>query len=188
MKSCGTPGHMWLPWPPGRPREQHHLYRQFLEDLFPGLRIGWVLADRELISYLESIKRSRNIHTSFLDQALLYEYLQSGRFERYLKNARRVYRERHKTAVELAKRYIPAKRIWGQGGLHVFIELPEELNARQVLAESLKRNVIFMPGDIFYTDGGGHNTFRLGISRVNRDQMEEGFKIIGEVINGLKAK
>ena len=160
----------------------------FSKILFPGLRIGWVLADQELISYLESIKRSRNIHTSFLDQALLYEYLQSGRFERYLKNARRVYRERHKTAVELAKRYIPAKRIWGQGGLHVFIELPEELNARQVLAESLKRNVIFMPGDIFYTDGGGHNTFRLGISRVNRDQMEEGFKIIGEVINGLKAK
>jgi len=160
----------------------------FSKILFPGLRIGWILADRELISSLESIKRSRNIHTSFLDQAILYEYLQSGRFERYLKNARRVYRERHKTAVALAKKYIPAKRIWGQGGLHVFIELPKDLNARQVLAECLKRNVIFMPGDIFYTDGGGHNTFRLGISRVTKEQMEEGFRIIGDVINGLKAK
>ncbi len=158
----------------------------FSKILFPGLRIGWILADRELISCLESIKRSRNIHTSFLDQAILYEYLQSGRFERYLKNARRVYRERHEKAVELAEKYIPAKRIWGQGGLHVFIELPENLNARQVLAEALKRNVIFMPGDIFYTDGGGHNTFRLGISRVNPEEMEEGFKIIGEIIDGMK--
>lgn len=157
----------------------------FSKILFPGLRIGWILADRELISFLESIKRSRNIHTSFLDQAVLYEYLQSGRFERYLKSARRVYRQRHKNAVELAEKYIPAKRIWGRGGLHIFIELPEELEARQVLAGCLKRNVLFMPGDIFYTDGGGHNTFRLGISRVNNAQMEAGFKIIGEVIAGM---
>ena len=74
------------------------------------------------------------------------------------------------------------------GGLHVSSSSRKELNARQVLAESLKRNVIFMPGDIFYTDGGGHNTFRLGISRVNRDQMEEGFKIIGEVINWAESQ
>ena len=91
----------------------------FSKILFPGLRIGWVIGDAKLISYLESVKRSANIHTSFPDQAILYEYLQNGYFERYLKKARKVYKERHDCAVRLARQYIPATRIWGEGGLHI---------------------------------------------------------------------
>lgn len=157
----------------------------FSKVLFPGLRIGWIMADAKLISYLESIKRSMNIHTSFLDQAILYEYLQSGSFEKYLRKARKVYREQHQTATRIAAEYIPCRRIWGEGGLHIFIELDEALDARLVLAECYKRGVLFMPGDIFYTDGGGKNTFRLGISRVSQEEMERGFRIIGEVIKEL---
>jgi DNA-binding transcriptional MocR family regulator len=154
----------------------------FAKILFPGLRIGWVMADRDLVAYLESIKRSYNIHTSFLDQAVLCEYLQSGSFERYLKKARRIYKERHQTAVRLARKYLPAQRIWGEGGLHIFIELAPQLEARAILNACYRRGVVFMPGDIFYTDGSGRNTFRLGISRVTPQQMEQGFAIIGGVV------
>lgn len=156
----------------------------FSKVLFPGLRIGWIMADRELISYLESIKRSFNIHTSFLDQALLYEYLQSGQFEKYLKKARKVYKIRHETAIRLVKEYIPCKKVWGEGGLHIFIEL-DRLNAREVLVRCYQRGVLFMPGDIFYTDYGGANTFRLGISRVKPEEIEQGIKIIGAVVKEM---
>lgn len=156
----------------------------FSKVLFPGLRIGWIMCDAELISYLESMKRSANIHTSALDQALLYEYLQGGHFETYLKKVRRVYKERYERAVELATEFIPCKKIWGQGGLHIFIEL-EKMDAREVLAACYNRGVVFMPGDIFFTDGGGRNTFRLGIGRVRPEEMETGFRIIGEVIRSM---
>jgi DNA-binding transcriptional MocR family regulator len=154
----------------------------FAKILFPGLRIGWIMADRDLIAYLESIKRSINIHTSFLDQAVLCEYLQSGSFERYLKKARRIYKERHQTAVRLAQELIPARHIWGEGGLHIFVELAPQLDARAILATCYRRGVVFMPGDLFYTDGSGQNTFRLGISRVTPERMEQGFQIIGTVV------
>ena len=146
------------------------------------------MADVRLISYLESIKRSHNIHTSSLDQALLYEYLQNGQFEKYLKKVRRFYRERHQAAVELAKRYIPDCKVWGEGGLHIFVELPININVRQVLAECYHHDVLFMAGDIFYTDGGGENTFRLGISRVTPEMMESGFRIIGDVVSSFLVK
>lgn len=160
----------------------------FSKILFPGLRIGWVLGDEILVSYLESLKRSLNIHTSFLDQAILYEYLRSGQFEKYLKKARRLYREKHETAVVLAQKYIPCRKVWGEGGLHIFIELDEGKDARRILAECRRRDVIFMPGDIFFSDHGGRNTFRLGISRVSPAEMEIGFRIIGEVITSMDAK
>ena len=155
----------------------------FSKILFPGLRIGWVMGDADLIAALESIKRSMNIHTTFLDQALLYEYLQNGSFEKYLRRARNLYRQRHQAAVRLASELIPHRRIWGEGGLHIFVELAEGINARQVLAECYRRGVLFMPGDLFYTDGGGKNTFRLGIARVTEEQMARGFALIGQVIS-----
>lgn len=154
----------------------------FSKILFPGLRLGWVVADRELIATLESIKRSMNIHTSFLDQALLYEYLKDGAFEKYLRRARKVYRQRHEAAIRLASALIPHRRIWGEGGLHIFVELDPKINARAVLSACYQRGVLFMPGDLFYTDGGGANTFRLGIGRMTEEEMAQGFKIIGEVV------
>jgi DNA-binding transcriptional MocR family regulator len=157
----------------------------FSKILFPGIRVGWIMGDAGLISILESLKRCKNIHTSTLDQALLFEYLQSGQFEKYLKKARRVYKELHETAVKLAQKYIPCRKIWGQGGLHIFIELEPSLNAREILKICYQKGVLFLPGDIFYSDGGGANTFRLGISRVKPEDMEQGFRIIGETIREL---
>jgi len=151
--------------------------------LFPGLRIGWILGDSNLISRLESIKRSRNIHSSFLDQAILYEYLAAGNLEKYLKKARRIYREKYDYALECAQRYIPCKKILGEGGLHIFIELEDNLDAREVLDECIRQNVIFMPGDIFYIHGKGSNTFRLGFARCTPEEIRQGFKIIGDIIS-----
>lgn len=154
--------------------------------LFPGLRIGWILGDKNLISKLESVKRSRDIHTSFLDQAILYEYLITGNLEKYLKKARKIYREKYDFAVKCAKKYIPHKRILGEGGLHIFVELDENIDARLLLDKCIKRNVIFMPGDIFYTNGEGKNSFRLGFARSSLKEIEKGFNIIGEIIKEME--
>lgn len=152
--------------------------------LFPGLRIGWILADKKLISVMESVKRSRNIHTSFLDQAVFYEYIKEGNFQKYLKKVRKEYREKYRFAVECIKKYIPCKCIYGEGGIHLFIKL-WGINSREVLKKCYSRNVIFTPGDIFYVDGMGKDTFRLGIARNSKQEIEVGFKIIGEVIKEM---
>lgn len=153
----------------------------FSKILFPGIRVGWILADKKLIDYLESVKRSRNIHTSSLDQAIFYDYLSGGNFEKYIKKARKVYKEKYEFAVECAKKYIPFNKLFGEGGLHIFIEL-NNIKSREVLEKCYENGIIFTPGDIFYTDNRGYNTLRLGFSRVSKEDIEKGFKIIGEVI------
>jgi len=75
----------------------------FSKVLFPGLRVGWIFGDSELIYMLESIKRSRNIHTSVLDQAVLYQYLLEGNFERYVKRVKRIYKEMELTLEVFSK-------------------------------------------------------------------------------------
>jgi len=169
--------------------------------LFPGLRIGWIFGDEKLIDILESVKRGKNIHTSFLNQSAFYYYLKSGAFSRYVKNVRKYYRNKYNLVIDLIEKYIPYEYVTGEGGLHIFIKLKNNLNARKLLDLCYKDNVIFMPGDIFYenteidskilinsdtqiiksTDNyfKGNDTFRIGFGRVSDEDIEKGIKIIG---------
>ncbi|MEH7464059.1 PLP-dependent aminotransferase family protein [Bacillus thuringiensis] len=154
----------------------------FSKILFPGLRVGWILADKELIHCLESVKRARTIHTSTLDQAVLYQYLHDGYFEKYLKKAKSVYKKKYELAVHACNQYIPFQRMTGDGGLHLFIELEKGMDSRMLLKKCYQKGVVFSPGDVFYTDGGGSNTFRLGFSRLKEEDIVHGIKIIGDIL------
>jgi DNA-binding transcriptional MocR family regulator len=154
--------------------------------LFPGLRIGWIIGDARLIHYLESVKFFRNIYASLLDQAILCEYLQHGRFQTYLRRAKAHYKARYEHALRLVEHYLPYRRVWSSGGLHIFLEL-QGIDTRQLLDYCYQRKVLFTPGDIFYTDGAGRNTLRLSISRLSPSQMEQGLAIIGDGIRELRS-
>ncbi|WP_310602869.1 aminotransferase-like domain-containing protein [Anaerosporobacter sp.] len=157
----------------------------FSKILFPGLRIGWIMGDNRMVSLLESVKRCKNIHTSSIDQGILYEYLQSGILKRQMKRMRKSYKERFELAKQCIEQYIEPEFIWGDGGLHVYIGL-QDVSARELLQCCHKRKVIFMPGDIFSLDGSGEYTLRLGLSRVSLGEIEDGIKIIGECLCEIK--
>nr|WP_312983030.1 PLP-dependent aminotransferase family protein [Clostridioides sp.] len=156
----------------------------FSKILFPGLRIGWIFADKNVIAKLESVKRCRSIHTSFLDQAILFDYLNNDSFEKYIKKIRKVYGDKFNLAYECAKENIPHEYILGDGGLHLFIKL-KNINSRKLLKKCYEKKVIFMPGDLFFVDGNGNNTLRLGFSRLTHEEIEKGIKIIGETIREM---
>ncbi|AOR23435.1 PLP-dependent aminotransferase family protein [Clostridium taeniosporum] len=156
--------------------------------LFPGLRIGWIFADEKLIDVLESVKRGKNIHSSFLDQSAFYYYLKNGSFSKYLKNVRKYYKDKYNLVVEMINKYIPYEYITGEGGLHIFVKLKNNINSRELLNLCYKDGVVFMPGDIFYEDNIDNNTFRIGFGRVNEKDIKNGIKIIGKNIKILSNK
>ena len=159
----------------------------FSKILFPGLRIGWILCDKDVVSRLESVKRCKNIHVSFLDQAILYDYLSNGAFEKYIKKINKFYGEKYSYSYKCVKDYIEHEYILGEGGLHIFIKL-KNIDSRKLLEKCLEEGVIFMPGDIFYIDGKGKDTLRLGFSRLSFDEIKKGTQIIGKEIKILKNK
>ncbi|WP_127537514.1 PLP-dependent aminotransferase family protein [Paenibacillus illinoisensis] len=153
----------------------------FSKVLFPGLRVGWVIADAALIDYLESMKRARSIHTSTLDQSLLYQYLSNGNFEKYLKRARTEYKRKYELVVRCLRKHLPMCQISGEGGLHLFVQFPPGYRTRELLAACKVKGVTFTPGDTFYLEPGqGLNTMRLGFSRVSDENIRKGIRIIGE--------
>lgn len=159
----------------------------FSKILFPGIRIGWIIADKSVIDVLESVKRCKNIHTSFLDQGILYEYLNSGAFNKQIKRIRKVYKEKYSFAIKCINKYINPTFIWGEGGLHIYIKI-NGVDSRNLLDNCYKEGVIFTPGDIFSIDDNCNECLRLGLSRLSLGEIERGIKIIGKVSNKLKGK
>ncbi|WP_028594985.1 PLP-dependent aminotransferase family protein [Paenibacillus assamensis] len=149
--------------------------------LFPGLRVGWVLGDRALIDNLESIKRARTIHTSTFDQAILYQYLLNGNFDKYVKKARMEYKRKYELTKACCEAYLPDAQLSGDGGLHLFLTFPSSVNTRELLEACTEQGVIFTPGDKFFIqEGEGTNTLRLGFSRVSDENIQRGIQIIGD--------
>ncbi|MGL5348360.1 MAG: PLP-dependent aminotransferase family protein [Peptostreptococcaceae bacterium] len=157
----------------------------FSKILFPGMRIGWILGDKNIINKLESVKRCKNIHVSFLDQGILYDYLYNGGFEKYVKKIKKFYGDKFNFAYECIEKYVDNEYILGDGGLHIFIKL-KNISSRNLLCKCHEKGVIFMPGDIFYINNEGYDTLRLGFSRLSFEDIEKGIKIIGESIKEVK--
>ncbi|GKU78943.1 PLP-dependent aminotransferase family protein [Paenibacillus sp. L3-i20] len=149
--------------------------------LFPGLRVGWVLGDKALIDNLESIKRARSIHTSTIDQSILYQYLLNGNFDKYVKKARMEYKRKYELTKTCCEKYLPMVDLSGDGGLHLFLSFPPNVNTCQLLDACIEEGVIFTPGDKFFVhEGEGKNTLRLGFSRVSDENIVRGIQIIGK--------
>ncbi|MFC5401142.1 PLP-dependent aminotransferase family protein [Cohnella soli] len=159
----------------------------FSKVLFPGLRVGWVLGDRSLIDALESIKRARTIHTSTIDQSILYQYLLNGNFDKCVKKARAEYKRKYELTKASCITHLPEAQVSGDGGLHLFLAFPSDVNTRRLLEACAVKGVIFTPGDKFFIqEGEGTNTLRLGFSRVTDDNIERGIRIIGEQVRSYR--
>ena len=85
----------------------------------------------------------------------------------------------------MVEKYIPYEYITGEGGLHIFIKLKNNINARELLDLCYKDNVLFMPGDIFYENNNHIDTFRIGFGRVSDEDIEKGVRIIGDNVKLL---
>ncbi|MGL4773272.1 MAG: PLP-dependent aminotransferase family protein [Clostridium sp.] len=153
----------------------------FSKVLFPGLRIGWIYGDNKIINILESVKRCRNIHTSFLDQGLLFDYLNSGAFEKYIKKVRRIYKEKYEFTVNCLNKYMSNAKIWGQGGLYVYVTLAG-VNTRDLLNKCYDKGVIFIDSSMFDINGEVGDSLRIGFTRLENGDIEKGIKIISESI------
>jgi 2-aminoadipate transaminase len=156
----------------------------FSKTLAPGLRLGWVVAPAAVIQRLVHAKQGVDLHTSTLAQMIAYEVARGGFLDRHVRFIRTVYRERRDAMFAALRKYFPASAHWTtpQGGLFLWVTLPECLDATVLLQAAIAENVAFVPGVSFFADGSGHHTFRLNFSNATPARIEEGIRRLGSVL------
>lgn len=154
----------------------------FSKTLAPGIRLGWIVAPPEVIAKLVQLKQGADLHTSTFTQMVAYEVARDGFLDDHVKLIRKVYRERRDVMLESLKQYFPPEVTWThpQGGLFLWVSLPEGMDCQKLFQVALRENVAFVPGDSFYARNGfaeeASRHFRLNFSYGQPEQIREGIR------------
>jgi 2-aminoadipate transaminase len=160
----------------------------FSKTLAPGLRLGWMVAPKEVIARLVQAKQGTDLHSSTFDQMVAYEVGRGGFIDRHVHRIREVYGRRRSLMVSALEKAIPDAEALGirwtrpEGGLFLWAEVPSSVDTVELLKDAISEKVAFVPGRYFYPNGGGVNTMRLNFSNATEAQIEEGVARLGRAV------
>jgi len=159
------------------------LLRSFSKVSFPGLRVGWALGPKPLIDRLRHAKESADLHTDQLSQAVLLEFAESGRLADHRTRVLRAGAERLAVTLAACRDHLPPGTRWTQpeGGMNVWVRLPEPLDAGELLGRAQREGVSYLPGRYFAVSRLEPGALRLSFAGLEPEQIRTGLAILGKV-------
>lgn len=151
----------------------------------PGIRVGWFNAAPKVLEKFNLVKQGADLQTSTTTQMILSQFLDDNDLEAHIDQIIKVYGKRKNVMVDAMKKYFPEEVTFTnpEGGLFLWVTLPEGLNARDIAVKAIEQKVAFVPGGAFYPESPEENHFRLNYSCMPEDKIEEGIKRLGEVLH-----
>ncbi len=158
----------------------------FSKILSPGMRVGWVCAPRHVVEKLVLMKQASDLHSPSVNQIVMHRVAETV-FGDQVDKLIGAYRQRRDALIDALDAHMPKGVAWSrpEGGMFVWVTLPEGADAAALLARSVKEaRVAFVPGGAFFADGTGRNTLRLSFTLANRRAVEEGIPRLAALLRG----
>src|ERR1700749_1642259 len=154
----------------------------FSKILSPGVRLGWACAPAPVLSKMNLGKQSADLCSSSISQYFVSAYFDSGPWEDYVRSLIEIYRRRRDVMLDALADHFPREAEWThpQGGLFIWVTLPDYIDTTDLLARALREQVAFVPGRAAYVDGRGGSSMRLNFSGVSGDEIRQGMRRTGE--------
>lgn len=162
--------------------------KSFSKILMPGLRMGLIVLPKKIHQAVMEAKYTTDISTSgFIQRALEY-YLRENGWEHHAAATRRYGSEKYHKTLSAARKYLAGVVSYGQpeGGVSLWIELPEGVGAEAFCSRMLEKNVILTPGSQYDISGEENRHIRLSFANLSDDKIEVGIKRMGDVLREWK--
>ena len=171
--------------------EQCCMLGTFSKIVTPGMRIGWIcVRNAELRAKLLGYKATADLHTNIFSQMVLAQYLADNDVDAHIAKTKVLYKQKAELMIACMEKYLPEGVTVSptQGGMFLWVTLPEGVTAVDLYRKALERGVAICPGDPFYETERNVRTFRVNYSNSSDEIIDKGIRILGEACAELLAK
>lgn len=158
----------------------------FSKVISPGLRVGFTVAPKEIVSKMVVCKQTADVHTSIFSQMICHEFMTKYNYEAHLDRNRVIYRKKCELMTYLLDKNIGGKvsYVKPEGGLFIWVKLPESVDMNAFCTRAVERKVATVPGTAFITDPSEiSHCFRINYSTPTDEQIVRGVEILSEVVD-----
>ncbi len=183
-------GDLWFDQPPPKPLTARNpegcIYLgSFSKVLAPGLRLGYVVAPKAIMPKLLQAKQAADLHSPTFNQRMVAEVLKDGFIDRHVPTIRALYKAQCQAMLDALKTDMAGLDVvWNSpdGGMFLWVRLPEGLNAVDLLPKAVDKGVAFVPGAAFYADQADPRTLRLSFVTASEEQIRIGIAALAQAI------
>lgn len=164
--------------------DQTILLGSFSKIISPGMRLGWMIASPEIIRKATVMKQASDLHSGNLTQFILNQFLADYDLDTHISKIKNAYRSQRDVMITAIRDFFPAtvKYTEPDGGMFLWMKLPEGTTSRELLARAMDRKIVFVPGDTFYAGTPDTQTLRLNYSNVDPERMKTALRVLGSII------
>lgn len=161
----------------------------FSKILYPGLRLGWLSAPRQVISKFTLVKQMVDLHSNSFAQYLADEIIRQDLLGDHVSRSCKVYARQRDAMMEALMEYLPEGVQWNKphGGFYLWCKLPDYISMQSLIAKASDQGVAFVPGDVFFNSGQNGNYIRLNYSYHTPESIKEGIKRLSIALNQIMA-
>lgn len=162
----------------------------FSKILSPGIRVGFTIAPKEIISKLTVCKQTSDVHTTMLCQLIVNEWMNHCDMDGHIEKIRGIYRGKLNLMCSLIDSELSGfvRYVRPEGGLFIWCELPQGVDMTQFCKKAVEKKVAVVPGTAFLTDPQADTQcFRLNFSTPTDEAIVKGMKLLGEVAASYQA-
>jgi 2-aminoadipate transaminase len=159
----------------------------FSKIIAPGMRLGYIIAHKELIRKFETAKQASDLHTNIFCQYLIADYLKNNNLDNHINKINTLYKEQAGSMLSAIKKYFPKDISYTtpKGGMFVWVTLKENQSSLELFDKAIEKKVAFIPGMPFYINVKDTNTLRLNYTNATDELIDEGIKRLAAAINEL---
>lgn len=182
---------LWFESPPPKPLKSMEKANNIIyigslsKSLSPGLRIGWVVANEQVVDRLADIKAQTDYGTSSISQLIAYEWLRGDFYTNHLKKLRIKLKYKRDLMAHYLNKYLNPVATWKvpNGGLFIWIEIKEKISIQKLFLNMLKDGILINPGNIYGKNYSNH--IRLSFGYASEDQIKNGIFTLAKHIKSL---
>ncbi len=165
------------------------LLGSFSKIVVPSFRIGWIVARKDIGEKLLVAKQAADLHTNYLGQRIIHQYLQDNDIDTHIEKIRSAYGQQREAMIQAIRDYFPdgISVTEPEGGMFLWVTLPAGLSSMELFDRAIAKKVAFVPGTPFYPDNPENNTLRLNFSSVDEETIYEGIRRLSYALKEIMA-